>query len=461
MKNQKEKVDGQHTLLDDRRVLRLLARLSLPAMIGLLVNTLYTMVDMLFVGQAVGPTGLAALGISMGGYLILKATALMMGIGGGASLVSRQLGSGETTSAGRTAFVSVGGMLLISITLGVMGLLFFPHLAAMLGSDAETYPLVRSYLGVLLVGSPPLITLSTVLNALLRSQGKAKESMIASIIGNGCNILLDFLLIIVLDWGGVMGAAVATVVGQSSSALFAFYILSSRRSAFSIRKGGEGGDPFFQLLGRIASLGSPTLVRQLGTSVVTIVVNRSLLLYGDTLAIAAYGIIWSLLMFFNMPISGIVQGFQPIVGYHAGAKRNEEVSRVLKASFLVTFLIGCFFLLLVTLFPVTFLRLFTKDERLLERAVPAARLLLASLPLLGGIQSVGTAFFQAIGKALPALLLWVGRQFVLLIPLILLLGNYLGAKGIYLAFPIADFLSALFILYLVLRHLKQGAYGTS
>ncbi len=327
----------------------------------------------------------------------------------------------------------------------------------MLGSDAETYPLVRSYLGVLLVGSP-LITLSTVLNALLRSQGKAKESMIASIIGNGCNILLDFLLIIVLDWG-VMGAAVATVVGQSSSALFAFYILSSRRSAFSIRKG--EGDPFFQLLGRIASLGSPTLVRQLGTSVVTIVVNRSLLLYGDTLAIAAYGIIWSLLMFFfNMPISGIVQGFQPIVGYHAGAKRNEEVSRVLKASFLVTFLIGCFFLLLVTLFPVTFLRLFTKDERLLERAVPAARLLLASLPLLG-IQSVGTAFFQAIGKALPALLLWVGRQFVLLIPLILLLGNYLGAKGIYLAFPIADFLSALFILYLVLRHLKQGAYGTS
>ncbi len=132
MKNQKEKVDGQHTLLDDRRVLRLLARLSLPAMIGLLVNTLYTMVDMLFVGQAVGPTGLAALGISMGGYLILKATALMMGIGG-ASLVSRQLGSGETTSAGRTAFVSVGGMLLISITLGVMGLLFFPSSCGYVG----------------------------------------------------------------------------------------------------------------------------------------------------------------------------------------------------------------------------------------------------------------------------------------------------------------------------------------
>ncbi|MBJ2357388.1 MATE family efflux transporter [Sphaerochaeta sp. S2] len=161
-----------------------------------------------------------------------------------------------------------------------------------------------------------------------------------------------------------------------------------------------------------------------------------------------------------MPISGIVQGFQPIVGYHAGARRNEEVIRVLKASLLVTFLIGCFFLLLVTLFPGIFLRLFTKDEQLLERAVPAARLLLASLPFLG-MQSVGTAFFQAIGKALPALVLWIGRQFVLLIPLILLLGSYLGAKGIYLAFPIADFLSALFILYLVFRHLHQGAYSTT
>ncbi len=455
MEDQRERKNSQQILLDDRRVIRLLAKLSLPAMIGLLVNTLYTMVDMLFVGRSVGPVGLAALGISMGGYLILTATALMMGIGG-ASLVSRQLGAGEKEAAGRTAFVSVGGMLLISATLGVLGLLFFPQLASMLGSDAETYPLVRNYLGVLLAGSP-LITLSTVLNALLRSQGKVKASMVASIIGNGCNILLDFLLIIVLDWG-VMGAAVATVVGQSSSAVFAFYILSSRRSAFSIRKG--EGDPFFQLFGRIASLGSPTLVRQLGTSVVTIVVNRSLLLYGDTLAIAAYGVIWTLLMFFNMPISGIVQGFQPIVGYHAGAKRNEEVTRVLKASLLVTFLIGCFFLLLVTLFPGVFLRLFTKDEQLLERAVPAARLLLASLPFLG-MQSVGTAFFQAIGKALPALVLWIGRQFVLLVPLILLLGSYLGAQGIYLAFPIADFLSALFILYLVFRHLHQGAYSTT
>jgi Na+-driven multidrug efflux pump len=168
-----------------------------------------------------------------------------------------------------------------------------------------------------------------------------------------------------------------------------------------------------------------------------------LLLYGDTLAIAAYGVIWTLLIFFNLPISGIVQGLQPIVGCHAGAKRNEEVIRVLKAS------------LLVTLFPDVSLRLFTKVEQWLERAVPAARLLFL------GMQSVGTAFFQAIGKALPALVLWIGRQFVLLVPLRLLLGNYLGAQGIYLAFPIADFLSALFILYLVFRHLKQGSYSTT
>lgn len=173
-----------------------------------------------------------------------------------------------------------------------------------------------------------------------------------------------------------------------------------------------------------------------------------LLLYGVTLAIAAYGVIWTLSMFFNLPISGIVQGLQPIVGCHAGAKRNEEVIRVLKAS------------LLVTLFPDVSLRLFTKVEQWLERAVPAARLLLASLPFLG-MQSVGTAFSQAIGKALPALVLWIGRQFVLLVPLILLLGNYLGAQGIYLAFPIADLLSALFILYLVFRHLKQGSYSTT
>ena len=431
--------------LEDRRVFRLLVRLAFPAMIGLLVNTLYTMVDMLFVGHAVGPAGIAALGISMGGYLILTGTALMVGVGGG-SLISRQLGAREPDAAGETAFVSIIGMLILSGILGGGGLLFFPHVANALGASKETYPLVRGYLGVILAGAP-FITLATVSNAQLRAQGKAREAMIANIIGNGCNLLLDALLIIVFGWG-VTGAAVATICAQTIAAWYAFHILSSASSSCSISRGTDRD--MVRMFGSIVVLGSPTLVRQLGTSVVTIVVNRSLLAHGGTLAIAAYGIIGTLLMFFNMPISGIVQGFQPIAGYHAGAHRFRESGRVLKGALLATFLTGSLLLLLVSVAPRLFLGLFTADERLLAQAEPGARLLFLGLPLLG-IQSVGTAFFQAIGKAVPALVLWTTRQFVLLVPLIFLLGDRLGERGIYLAFPITDLFAALFILTLALH----------
>ncbi|MGE4454324.1 MAG: MATE family efflux transporter [Sphaerochaeta sp.] len=449
MEDQRKQRHARGVSLDDPRPLSLLFRLSLPAMIGLLVNILYTMVDMVFVGQAVGPVGIAALGISLGGYLVLTGAALMMGVGG-ASLVSRHLGAKQIAEAGRTARISISGMCLISLTLGTVGLLFFRPLAYTLGSDAETFPLVRSYLGVLLAGAP-FLTISTVLQALLRSQGKAKEAMSASIIGNVVNILLDFLFIIILDWG-VLGASIATVFGQTSSALFAFRVLCSPRSAFSLKK--ETGRPYLQVFWRIVAIGSPTLMRQLGTGLVTIVVNRSLLMYGNTLSIAAYGIIWNLLMFFTMPVSGIVQGFQPIVGYQAGAKRYALVSRVLKASFLITFLLGVFFLLLVMFVPSFFLQLFTHDQLLLKEARAVARILLVSLPFLG-IQSIGTAFFQAVGRAIPALIFWIVRQFVLLIPLILLFGKQWGASGIYLAFPLTDLICGSAIFLLALHHLRS------
>ncbi len=435
----------QISTFQEPNLIRLLFRLSLPAMVGLLVNSLYTMVDMLFVGNAVGPLGIAALGLSLPAYLIITGIALMVGVGG-ASLVSRQLGAQRSDEAGKTAYTSLIGIVAITTILSCVGLYWFSTISHGLGATADTEHLLREYLGTLLWGAP-LIASATVLNALLRAEGQARKAMIANLIGNGLNILLDALFILSFRWG-VTGAALATIIGQSAAALFSLSMLLSKKSAIRLRK--EHCDFSFKRLGRITALGSATLIRQLGTSAVTIVVNHSLLRYGGNLAIAAYGITGTLLMFLNMPISGIVQGFQPIAGYHYGAKNMQSVHSILTLSLLTTFLLGFLFFIPVLLFTTGLLRLFTTDSALITRAVPAARIILMGLPLLG-IQSVGTVYFQSTGKALPAISLWIVRQFVLLIPLIILFGSLFGTLGIYFAFPLADAASATLIGTLAVR----------
>ena len=183
---------------------RLLLRLSLPAMIGLLVNSLYTMVDMLFVGNAVGPMGIAALGLSMPVYLIITGIALMIGVGG-ASLVSRQLGAHQSDEVGKTVFTSLVGIVAMTVILSAVGLFWFSTVARTLGATADTAPFLGDYLGTLLWGAP-FIASATVLNALLRAEGQAKKAMLANLIGNGLNILLDALFILSFRWG-VSGAA--------------------------------------------------------------------------------------------------------------------------------------------------------------------------------------------------------------------------------------------------------------
>lgn len=435
--------------LEDPRILRQLVRLSFPAMIGLLVNSLYTMVDMLFVGQYVGPLGIAALGISMPAYVILSGVALMIAVGG-ASLISRQLGAVKTIEAGKTAFTSLTGMLVIACAITAVGEFYLTSISSVLGATEGTRSLVHAYLGTLLWGTP-LITLATVSNTLLRSQGRAKQAMWANIIGNGTNIILDLILIIGLGWG-VTGAAVATIIGQAVAAVYALLFLTSPASAFSLSIRRFSFDVL--LFARIIALGFPTLVRQLGTSAVTIVVNRTLGQLGGDLEIAAYGIIGMLLMFFNMPISGIVQGFQPLVGFHYGANRHHAVSMLLRYALVISISIGLIFLAMTMLFPGMLLALFTDDRSLIDLAIPFARIMLVSLPFLA-MQSIGTACYQSTGRAVPALIIWIVRQGVLLIPLILILAEFYGAIGIFIAFPVTDTFSGLLVLMLSINSVSR------
>jgi putative MATE family efflux protein len=303
-------------ILADSRIKRTLIRLSAPALIGLLVNTLYTMVDMLFIGRAVGHLGIAALGISMPIYLFIIGLALMIGVGS-ASLISRLLGAGKSHKAGKTATAGLLGVLVGSLPIMGIGLLYLQPIMFFIGASAETIPLMHRYLSIILWGTP-CITTATVLNAQLRAQGAAKHAMIANIIGNVLNIVLDYLLIIACRWG-VLGAATATIIGQGTAGLYALLYLHSSRSQVRFHRitSSEG----LLLIGTIMGIGFPTLIRQVGTSIVTMTANRTLLVHGGNTPVAGFTLIMTLLMFFTMPSSALVQGMQPMVSFHHGAKQ--------------------------------------------------------------------------------------------------------------------------------------------
>lgn len=438
MKNTYREHTSPTTALATEPIGTLLVRLSLPSMIALLVNAMYQVVDTIFVGRSVGPVAIAALGVTLPIHMIITAVALMFGIGS-ASIVSRKLGASEHDDAALAAGNALAATLLSVTLIAATFLFFLEPLLRGFGASEAVLPYAKEYLGILLIGSPFAAMISTS-NAIIRSEGRAKVAMAVILIGNGINLILDALFIIILGWG-IRGAAIATVIGQAVGTLYILrHFAGTHRT--SIRFTRHAFKFHWPTIIAIVVLGFPTIIRQAGTSVMMLSVNTKLGIYGGDIAIAAYGLIGVIAMFLNMPLGGVVQGFQPIVGYNHGANHDDRVRSALKKSMIATTLMGFLFMLTIIIMPKIILSLFTRDAELLETGSHAIRIVLATVPLIG-IQTIGAAYFQSIGKAVPSLALWLIRSFLLMIPLVLLLPGFLGVQGVWLAFPIADCLATL------------------
>ncbi|MGM0432149.1 MAG: MATE family efflux transporter [Spirochaetota bacterium] len=430
----------------------LLAKLSVPAMIGMIVNALYNLVDTIFVGQGVGALAIAGLSIAFPVQMIIGAFAQLFGVGA-ASIVSRRLGEQDERAAAQAAGTALSVTILTAILITTGGLLLIKPLLLAFGATRDILPYATDYLSVILYGAV-FLSFSMSSNNIIRAEGLSHIAMIIMIIGTGLNILLDPIFIFVFNMG-IRGAATATVISQIISALFALQFFARRKSALPFTRRSFALRP--RIVGEIVVLGLSTFVRQAGVSVMTLSVNNMLKLYGGDLAIAAYGMISKLLIFFLMPIFGIVQGFQPIAGYNYGAKKTDRVKQVLYLGIGVATLLGLLFAAIIQLLPRTLLTMFTSDTQLLDLAVPALRLVMLAIPLVG-VQVIGATLFQSIGKSVPALLLGLSRQFLFLIPLVLLLPRFFGTTGVWVAFPIADLLSTLVTvtwLFYEVRHLKR------
>jgi len=431
---------------------RLLVKMSLPATFAMLINGLYNLVDTIFIGRGVGTDAIGGLALSFPAQMIIMGFGISIGQGA-ASIVSRSLGARNDARARRASGNAFALALLSGIIILALGRIFMEPMLNLLGATDALRAYARDYLSIILLGSP-FVMLAMSSNNLLRAEGKAKVSMVVMLIGAGTNIILDPIFIFVFKMG-VSGAAWATIIGQFMAFLYASRFFLMKRSMVQVR----ARHLIFQssVVKEIAVLGFPTFIRQGGQSVVAVMLNNLLGSLGGDIYISAYGIVNRLMMFLLMPLFGTVQGFQPIAGYNYGAGLYDRVRKTLKITFLYASAYTTVGFLLLFIMPRAFAGIFTTDPRLIETVAHVIRYVLAVFPLLG-IQIVGGTYFLVIGKSFPSLVLNLSRQFLILIPLILILPGFFGLNGLLVSFPIADFMATIItVLWLMveLRHMGE------
>jgi putative MATE family efflux protein len=435
--------------LGTQKISTLLIKQALPASIGILVMSLNMIVDTIFVGQWIGSLAIAAITVVL--PIVFLISSLGMGIGiGGSSIISRALGA----KAAEKAYLTFGNQIFLTLVLSILfvlvGILFNEPLLLLFGANGDILVPATSYFNVVLYGVP-FLAFAMMGNPVIRAEGKPKFAMYAMIIPAISNILLDIVFIKFLGLG-MFGAGLATSISYAACGLFIFGFFLSKKSELSILA--KNFILSFSIVKEIVQLGGVTVARQGTISVLMIVLNATLFTYGGENAIAVYGIINRVMMFALFPVLGVTQGFLPIAGYNIGAKNNDRVRKVIKMAIIYGSAVASLIFLGIICFPEAIARLFTSDVALIEETPKALLYVFLATPVITA-QLIGSAYFQAAGKALPALVLTLLKQGVFLIPLVYILPKFFGLNGVWFSFPVADVLATLVTLLFLKSEVRK------
>lgn len=422
----------------------LLREQAIPASIGILVMSIYGIVDTIFVGRWVGSLGIGAITVVMPITFLISSIGMAIGVGG-ASIISRAFGEDNEEKANHTFGNQIVLTVMLSVLFMLLGFFFKDQILSAFGGKGELLTPSSDYFQIILYGVP-FLAWAMMSNSVIRAEGHPKVAMYILLIPAVVNIILDPILIVGLEMG-IEGAAWATTVSYMVSALYATWFFVKGDS--ELKPNATYFQPNLPIIKEIAALGSVTLARQGTISVLSIVLNNSLFAQGGEMAVSTYGIISRVIMFANFPVSGIAQGYVPILGFNYGAKLFQRVRKLVTLSIRSATLIAFGIFAVIMLFTPYIVRLFTTDQALIDAAANGLRLVFLATPLLA-ISLLGSAYFQGIGKAVPALLLALTKQGFFLIPLLLILPNFFGLNGVWYAFPIAD-IGAAVITYVYLR----------
>ena len=431
------------SFLGTEKIPKLLLKQALPAAIGFMVMSLNMVVDTFFVGQYIGELAIGAISVIFPISFLFSSIGMSIGIGGG-SIVSRALGNNDDKKAQLAFNNQISLTIFLAIIAIIIGLFFKIPILDIFGAKGEIMPFANSYFSIVLIGIP-FLALSMMANNNLRAEGKAKIAMIALLIPSVVNIVLDYIFIDIMDLG-MVGAGWATTISYLGSAGYIIYFYLAKKAELKVKL------VLFKLnkliVSEIFKIGSVNLLRQGTISLLAIVLNNTLFYYGNLqggmggeIAISVYGLATRMTMFALFPLIGIAQGFMPIAGYNYGAKMYDRVNSVIKIALIYGFIIASFIGIILMVSSDLIPYIFTKDTKLIKHAPNAIFWIFSATPVIV-FHLIAPSYYQAIGKAIPALLLTLTKQGLFLIPLVLILPIYFGIEGVWYSFPISDIISA-------------------
>ena len=437
--------------LGDAPIGKLLLQYSIPAIIGMVVNALYNIVDRMFIGNIpdIGSLAITGVGITMPIMTIVLAFGMLIGIGTTAN-ISLNLGKGNRTTAENLLGNAFTLSIIVGLAIAITGTIFANPILNLFGASENTLFYAKEYIGIILLGCTFNI-LSFALNSTVRADGNPKMSSITMVIGCGANIILDYLFIFVLNLG-VKGAALATIISQAITFFIILYYYTAGNSNLKLKI--ENFKLKKHLVTMTFAIGIAPFATQIATSLVQVIANNALKTYGSDLAIGAMTVISSLNIIFMMPIFGINQGCQPIIGFNYGAKKYERAKEAFKYATIAACVICIIGFISIQCFPTQIISLFNNDPELTTLAIKGIRIYLLMMPVVG-INIVATSYYQSIGKAKISMFVSLLRQVILLIPFTIILPKFIGLDGVWAAGACADSLSVIITLILLKKEFKQ------
>ena len=442
---------SNNELLRTESIGKLLLKFSLPAIVGMMVNALYNVVDRMYIGW-IGPLAMTGIGLSLPLMVLIMGFAMLVGIGAG-SRISIRLGQNRKEDAEKILGNAFTLLFFIMITVMFLGLTFKTDLLYLFGASEATIGYASDYLTIILYGAI-FQGIGFGLTGVMRSEGNPKKAMYTTLIAAITNIVLDPILIFTFGLG-IKGAAIATIFSQFISMMLVFHHFTIGKSNLKLYKKNLKLD--MTIIISILSIGLSPFLMQVAASLVSVVTNNALKATGGDMAIGAMTVINAIVLFFMMPIFGINQGTQPIIGYNYGAKQYGRVKQALKLAILAGTTISTFGFIMTQFLTVPLIKIFNSDPELLAIATKGMRIFLFMLPVIG-FQIISANYFQAVGKAPKAIFLSMLRQVIVLIPLLLILPKFFGLTGVWFAGPIADLTASLmtaFFLFNEMRHLDK------
>ncbi|WP_438710532.1 MATE family efflux transporter [Aquimarina muelleri] len=439
---------------------KLLIKQALPASIGILVMSLNVLIDSIFVGNWIGSIAFASINVVLPVSFFIGSLGMAIGVGG-SSIISRALGAENKEKALQTFGnqISLGFVFMISLV--VLGLTFADDIIPKFGGKGDIFEPAKIYYTIILYGVP-ILGFAMMGNTVIRAEGKPKFAMIAMIIPTVSNLIMDYVFINLMDMG-MSGAAWATTGSYLACFLYVFWFFNSKNSElkisfrhFKLQK---------EIVSEIASLGGVTLARQAVVSVTYLLMNNILYNIGQEGLVAVYAIIGRMLMFALFPVFGVTQGFLPIAGYNYGAHQYQRVRETINTAIMYAAVVATVVFIGLMIFPAEITSLFISDstnlapkelalnQYVLSHTAEPMRWVFAATPIIA-LQLIGAAYFQAVGKAIPALLLTLSRQGFFFIPLVLILPQFYGELGVWISFPIADVLATIVTGYFLNREIR-------